>query len=113
MTAATWILTLLGIVEPILAGTGIIPPQYQSLAQGILNAISAVKNELTGASGQINATAASLIAAINAGVQALAQAGAFGSASGIAAALGAAVAAGEQALAGSTSVDPTKLQPIS
>lgn len=110
--SASLILLLIGIAEPILAASGVIPTQYQPLAQGILNAITQVKAELTNSQGQISVTAASLIAAINAGIQALAQAGALGSASGIATALASAVAAGEQAETTVTSVDPTKLQPI-
>ena len=110
--SVTLILTLLGIVEPILATSGLIPSNYQPLAQGILNAISAVKAELTNASGGVTANAQTLIAGINAGVQALAAAGALGAASGIAKALGSAVAAGEQAEAAATEVDPTKLEPI-
>ena len=110
--SVTLILTLLGIVEPILAASGLIPANYQPLAQGILNAIAAVKAELTNASGGITANAQTLIAGINAGIQALAAVGALGSASGIAKALGAAVAAGEQAEASTTSVDPSKLEPI-
>lgn len=106
------ILLLLGIVEPVLAST-VIPTQYQGLAAGILAAINAVKAELTNSSGQVTATASSLIAGINAGVQALASVGALGSASGIAVALSEAVAAGEAAESGVTKVDPSALQPVS
>lgn len=109
---ATLILTLLGILEPILASSGIIPTQYQTLATGILSAITAVKAELTNSSGTITATASSIIAAIIAGTQALASAGALGPASGIAAALATAAAAGETAEGSATSVDPSKLQPV-
>lgn len=110
--SASLILLLIGIAEPILAASGIIPAQYQPLAQGILNAITQIKADLTNSQGQVSVTAASLIAAVNAGVQALAQAGALGGASGIATALASAVAAGESSLSGTTAVDPTKLQPI-
>lgn len=111
--SASLILLLLGIVEPVLASTGVIPTQYQGLATGILAAINAVKAELTNSSGQVTATASSLIAGINAGVQALASVGALGSASGIAVALSEAVAAGEAAESGVTKVDPSALQPVS
>lgn len=106
------ILLLIGIAEPILAATGVIPPGDQALAQGILNAITALKAELTGGNGKLTLTAASLIYAINAGIQQLAASGSFGPGAGLARALAAAVAAGEQDLASVTSVDPTKLQPI-
>lgn len=112
MNVANLFLLLLGIAEPILAAAGGIPSQYQPLAQGILNAITQVKADLTGANGQLTVTAATLIAGINAGIQALAAAGALGAASGIATALGNAVAAGEKALATTTTVDPNALQPI-
>lgn len=110
--SATLILLLLGIAEPILAASGVIPASWQPLAQGILNAINAVKADLTNSTGQVSVTAASLIAGINAGIQALAAAGALGASSGIATALASAVAAGEQAETGTTAVDPTKLQPV-
>lgn len=111
--SASLILLLLGIAEPILAASGVIPAQWQPLAQGILNAITAVKADLTNATGQVSVNAASLIAGVNAGIQALAAAGALGSGSGIATALASAVAAGETSLSGTTAVDPSKLQPIS
>lgn len=111
--SASLILLLLGIAEPILAASGVIPTQWQPLAQGILNAITAVKADLTNATGQISVTTASLIAGINAGIQQLGAAGALGAGSGIAKALSSAVEAGETAETGVTAVDPTKLQPIS
>jgi hypothetical protein len=107
------IMLILGIAEPLLAANGVIPANYQGLAQGILNAITQVKADLTNSQGQVSVTTASLIAAINAGIQALAAAGALGAASGLASALSKAVAAGETAETSVTSVDPTKLQPIS
>jgi len=112
MSVASVILLVLGIAEPLLAQSGYIPANYQGLAQGILNAITQVKADLTNSQGVISVTTASLIAAINAGIQALGQAGALGAASGLATALSKAVAAGETAENGATTVDPTKLQPI-
>ena len=110
---ATSILLLLGIAESILAKTGLIPAAWQPLAAGIISAISVVKADLTNTQGQISASTASIIAAINDGIQQLAQVGALGAGSGIAKALASAVNAGEQAETGITSVDPSKLQPIS
>lgn len=106
------ILLLAGIVEPILADSGVIPAPYQTLAQGALAAITALKAELTSSNGQLTVTAASLIYAVNAAVQQLAAANALGAGSGIAKALSAAVAGGEKELASVTSVDPNQLQPI-
>lgn len=111
--SASLILLILGIAEPILAASGVIPTQWQPLAAGILNAITAVKSELTTSTGRVSVNAASLIAGINAGIQQLAAAGALGASSGIATALASAVNAGENALSGTTSVDPSKLQRIS
>ena len=106
------ILLLIGIVEPILAASGVIPSNYQGLATGILNAITALKAQLTNANGQLDVTSVSLIYAINAGVQQLAAANVLGAGSGIAKALSGAVAAGEADMVAVTSVDPSKLQPI-
>lgn len=71
MTPVNLILILLGIVEPILAKSGAVPSEFQPLISGILNAITAVKTELTGSTGQLNVNAITLLQAISAGAAAL------------------------------------------
>jgi hypothetical protein len=114
MSVFSLITLILGIVEPILAQSKLIPSDYQGLASGILNAITAIKNELTGSNGQFSVTAITLLQAINSGMQALNVAGALpAGVSGISSALAGAAEAGVLAYQQSqTKVDPTQLQPI-
>jgi hypothetical protein len=114
MSAITLILTILGVVEPVLSGQGVIPAAYQGLATGILNAIGAVKTALTGPNAQIDIGVVSVTQAIASGLQALETAGALpstGNAS-LALAMASAAAAGAAAYtAAAQKVDPTQLQP--
>ena len=115
MGTVSLILTILGVVEPILAGAGAIPPNYQGLATGVLNAINAVKTDLTGANGQLTINAVALTQAIASGVQALEVSGAIpgGPNASLALALSTAAAEGAAAFAkAGAGVDTTQLQPI-
>ena len=114
MGIANIIMLVIGIVEPALAGAGVIPVQYQSLAQGILSAISAIKNDLTGANGAITVNAATLLQAISSGFQIMQadgvlSAGVSSLADAFTKAAQAGLAAYEQS---QVKVDPTTLQPI-
>lgn len=105
---------ILGIVEPTLAASGIIPSAYAGLATGILNAIQSIKADLTSSNGSITVTAATLMSAVASGLEALVTAGALpASWGGIVAALASAAAAGT-AVADQpvTKVDPNSVQPI-
>lgn len=106
------VLVLLGVLVPMLETAGIIPANYKNLADGILGAITAFKNEITNNQGKVTATATTMFIGINAGVQALAAAGALGGASGIAVALSNAAAKGLAAESSLTSLDPSQLKPI-
>lgn len=113
MTALTLISLIIGIVEPILAGFGVIPTQYQPLATGILKAIAAIKTDLTGSNGQLSVNAATILQSIVSGIQVLQAQGALPTeAAGLVVALTSASAAGLAAVEGITKVDPTALQPI-
>ena len=114
MSIVSMILLILGIVEPALAETGVIPTQYQSLAAGILSAIAAIKADLTGNNGQLTVNAATLLQAIASGFQVMQAAGVLpagvaGLADAFTKAAQAGLAAFEQA---QVKVDPTALQPI-
>lgn len=108
------ILLILGVVEPMLASQNIIPQQYQGLAQGILNAVNAIKADLTGPSGKLTVTAVAATQAVASGLAALESAGALPKVGGgISVALADAAAAGAAAyVEAGQQVDPTKLQPI-
>jgi hypothetical protein len=112
VTPVNLILIILGIAEPILAKSGVIPSEFQGLISGILNAITAVKAEISGNNGQLNINAVTLLQAISAGAQALSGVLPTGVA-GITVVLDNAasrgIAAYQQA---QTKVDPAQLQPI-
>lgn len=114
MGAVQIILIVLGVVEPMLAANGVIPTEYQPLAQGILNAINAVKSSLTGPNATVDVTTVSVTQAIASGLAALEAAKAIPTVGGgIATALAQAAAAGAQAyVAAVNKVDPTQVQPI-
>lgn len=115
MSTFSLITLILGIVEPILAQSGVIPASYQNLAAGIVNAINALKSELTNATtGAISVTAISLTQAIASGIAGLAASGALPSAfAGLSEALSTAAAAGvAEYEASKAKVDPTTLQPV-
>lgn len=115
MSAFALIQLILGIVEPALSASGVIPSAYQSLAAGILAAINAVKQDLTGSNGTtLSVNAVTLMAAIASGLQALQTAGALpASWAGAAVALADAASAGTAAYeASGTKVDPTQVQAI-
>lgn len=105
----------LGIIEPVLSASGLIPASSQPLAQGILAAITAIKAELSSNSGTtLSVNAVTLMGAIAAGLQALQMSNALPSTwSGMAVALAEASAAGTSAYEASGSkVEPLLLQPI-
>lgn len=115
MSTFALIQLILGIVEPALAASGVIPTQYAPLAQGILAAINAIKQELTSSNGTtLTVNAVTLMTAISSGLQALQVAGALpASWSGVAVALANAATAGTAAYEqGGQKVDPNQLQPI-
>lgn len=114
MGIANIIMLVIGIVEPALAGAGVIPTQYQSLVQGILAAITAIKADLTGSNGAITVNAATLLQAVASGFQVMQADGVLSSsvsslADAFTKAAQAGLAAYEQA---QVKVDPTTLQPI-
>ncbi len=115
MSAYALIQLILGIVEPALAASGVIPAPYAPLAQGIVAAIAAVKADLSGSNGTLTVNAVTLMTAISSGLQALQVAGALpASWAGVAVALADAATAGTAAYEQSgQKVDPAQLQPIS
>lgn len=115
MTTFAIISLILGIVEPVLASSGVIPTSYQPLAQGILNAINAIKGDLTNsATGQVSITAITLLQAISSGLQTLQTVGALPAGlAGLVTALDNSVQAGITSYEQSQlKVDPAALQPI-
>ena len=114
MNPFSLILLVLGVVEPILAADKIIPTPYQGLAAGILNAVNAVKTQLTGPNATLDVTAVSLTQAIASGLSALEVAGALPTTGGgLAVALASAAAAGTAAYeAAGQNIDPSQLKPI-
>lgn len=114
MNIVNLILLVLGVVEPALAGSGVIPTQYQPLVQGILQAVAAIKSDLTGSNGQMTVNAATLLQAVASGFQIMQADGVLPpSVSGLAVAFTKAAQAGlaayEEAQA---KVDPAQLAPI-
>jgi hypothetical protein len=114
MSIGSLILLVLGVVEPALAGSGVIPTQYQGLVQGILQAIQAIKNDLTGSNGQLTVNAATLIQAVASGFQIMQAEGVLpqgiaGLADAFTKASQAGLAAYEQS---QVKVDPTQLAPV-
>lgn len=116
MNSFALITLLLPIIENALSASGVIPSEYKALAEGIVAAVNVLKSELTGASGALNVTAATLTAAIAAGLSSLVKAGALPASWGaLATALASAAAAGVAAgtAAASAPEDPNTIQPIS
>lgn len=115
MSTFSLVMLIIGIVEPALAASGVIPSNYQPLAQAVLNAIGAFKAEATSTNGTLSTNTAILLQGIVQGIKVLSASGALPAAeAGLVQVLDDAAGAGIAAYqAAGQKVDPTQLNPIS